>query len=367
MDVAAAASGCKARTKCREAGTEKCACSAARSAHCSTNTSRSGCSQSTCTAWEMHPGSPRERWTCSRLNRRISSKESWRAVTLPVTTIMLSSRSRFASSSWHASSWNGFAGAGKVYWLLLRPALQRGMSGVGQDIDTALGAVEPAVDVVQQNFRRVGNLRLEIAHPPRPLRQRRGAGQRLLTIGGHDRRPRAAAQRRIALAAPVLGDEARAFFWIAARACGGRRDQHFDVAAAGDREHPETEPAAEIAVARVALAALAARRHFRGQPDLVAGAGAVDRLQHQFEIEGELQFANHHDRRIVGAERHQVAAADLALDREAELFQEAFDGQIQCGFQAQLLRSRPCDSVPEFNPNYGRGFGQTALETAGQG
>jgi hypothetical protein len=62
--------------ECREAGTAKCACSAARSAQCSMNTSRSGFSQSICTAWEMHPGSPRERWTCARLNRRISSEES---------------------------------------------------------------------------------------------------------------------------------------------------------------------------------------------------------------------------------------------------------------------------------------------------
>ena len=64
-----------------------------------------------------------------------------------------------------------------------------------------------------------------------------------------------------------------------------------------------------------------------------AGAGAIDRLQDQFQVEGKLQFADHHDRRIVAAERHQVAAADLALDREAELFEEAFDGQIKRGFQ----------------------------------
>ncbi|MBN8906043.1 MAG: hypothetical protein J0H99_05340 [Rhodospirillales bacterium] len=36
----------------------------------------------------MQPGSRRERWTCSRLKRRTSSKHSCRAVTLPVTTIM---------------------------------------------------------------------------------------------------------------------------------------------------------------------------------------------------------------------------------------------------------------------------------------
>src|ERR1700682_1645985 len=45
----------------------------------------------------------------------------------------------------------------------------------------------------------------------------------------------------------------------------------------GDREHAEAEPAAEIAIARVALTPLAAYGHFGGEPDLVAGAGAVDR------------------------------------------------------------------------------------------
>ena len=78
----AEASDCSARTKSREAGTAKWADSAARSAHCSMNTSRSGFSQSTCTACEMQPGSPRERCTCSRLSLRTSPKESSRAVTL---------------------------------------------------------------------------------------------------------------------------------------------------------------------------------------------------------------------------------------------------------------------------------------------
>ena len=113
----------------------------------------------------------------------------------------------------------------------------------------------------------------------------------------------------------------------------------------GDREHAKAEPAAEIAIARVALASLAARGHSGGKPDLVAGAGAIDRLQHQFKIEGKLQFADHHDRRIVAAQRHKVAAADLALDREAEVFEEAFDGQIKRGFQGGS-GGRLRDSVP---------------------
>src|SRR3954453_24063392 len=40
---------------------------------------------------------------------------------------------------------------------LLRPPLQRAMSGIGQHINAALGAVEPAINIVQQNFARVRN------------------------------------------------------------------------------------------------------------------------------------------------------------------------------------------------------------------
>src|SRR5215470_16398951 len=88
MVVAAAAKDCSERTNSREAGTTKCAASAARSTHCSINTSLSEFSQSTCTACEMQPDSVRERCTCSRLSRRTSSKVSCRAVTLPVTMII---------------------------------------------------------------------------------------------------------------------------------------------------------------------------------------------------------------------------------------------------------------------------------------
>src|SRR6185437_12777997 len=114
---------------------------------------------------------------------------------------------------------------------------------------------------------------------------------------------------------------------------GRRFDQHFHVAAGGDAEHAEAEPAAEIAIAGIALAALAVDGHLCGEPDLVRRAGAIDGLQHEFEIERQFQLTDHHDRRIAAAERNEVAAADLALDGEAELFEEAFDGKIKRGFQ----------------------------------
>src|SRR5438309_7311459 len=125
------------------------------------NTSRNGFSQSTCTACEMHPTSARERCTCSRLSLRTSSNESCRAVTLTVTTII--SCPRFLISDL-ISSWRSVGRIGQ-FTQLLRPALQRGASGVGEQVDSALGPIEPAIDIVQQDFRCVGNFRLEVAHP----------------------------------------------------------------------------------------------------------------------------------------------------------------------------------------------------------
>jgi hypothetical protein len=138
----------------------------------------------------------------------------------------------------------------------------------------------------------------------------------------------------------MLGDQPRPFFRIAARGCRRRLDDHLDIARVGNGEHAETKPAAEIAITRVALAALAACRQFGREPDLVGCTGAIDRLQDQFQVEGKLQLTDHHDRRIVAAQRHQIAAPDLALDREAELFEEVFDGQIKRGFQEFSLRRR---------------------------
>ena len=47
------------------------------------------------------------------------------------------------------------SGSGKVD-RLLRPALQCGASGIGQYVHAPLGAIEPAIDIVQQDLARVG-------------------------------------------------------------------------------------------------------------------------------------------------------------------------------------------------------------------
>ena len=60
---------------------------------------------------------------------------------------------------------------------MLRPASERGTSGVSQDVDATLGAIKPAIDIMQQNLGRIGDFRPEIADTSWPLRQRGRAGR----------------------------------------------------------------------------------------------------------------------------------------------------------------------------------------------
>src|SRR6187551_1237851 len=66
-------------------------------------------------------------------------------------------------------SWSRVAGGAEVQ-RLLRPAFQRGMSGIGQRIDAALGAIEPAINIVQQDLPGVGNFGSQILDASRPAR-----------------------------------------------------------------------------------------------------------------------------------------------------------------------------------------------------
>jgi hypothetical protein len=57
--------------------------------------------------------------------------------------------------------------------LSLGPSLQRRAAGVRQAVDAALRAIEPAIDVMQQNLGGVGDGGLEIARALRGASDRR--------------------------------------------------------------------------------------------------------------------------------------------------------------------------------------------------
>ena len=108
-----------------------------------------------------------------------------------------------------------------------------------------------------------------------------------------------------------------------------------DLALVGDAEQPKAKPPAQVTKTRVAFAPLAARREASREPDLVASRRAVDALQQQLQIEGELQLADDDDRSVVRAKRDEVAMADFPISGKTEAFEEALDGKIERGFQGR--------------------------------
>ena len=210
------------------------------------------------------------------------------------------------------------------------------MPRVGQLVDTSAGASEPAIDVAQQNGSGIGRQGPQIARALGSIREARGAGKRPLPIRGHDRRARAATDHWIALTPAVFLHQPRPAPLIFARhrRCGA--DDHRHLAALRNAEHAESQASAEIAETRIAFAPPAARRDWGGQPDLVAGRGAIDRLQDEFEVEAELHLADDDQGHPVTAERDEVAAPDFAFDGEAEIFEKPFDGQVERRFQGEV-------------------------------
>jgi hypothetical protein len=70
-------------------------------------------------------------------------------------------------------------------------------------------------------------------------------------------------------------------------------------------------------------------RNSSGEPNFVTCDGAIHSLQDELEIEGQLKFTDHDDRRIVAPQRQQIAASDFTFDNETEAFQEGLDRPIE--------------------------------------
>ena len=147
---------------------------------------------------------------------------------------------------------------------------------------------------------------------------------------------RAAAGGGIAPAPQMLLDDPGAALGIAPWAPGDRVDQDFDLAGRQYAEQAETKEPAQFAHPRIVLTASAAPRGADGEPDLIARGRAIDGLQDQIEGESELQLADDDRGGLMAVQRHQIAAAHLALDLEAQVFEEALDRQIEARFQGAL-------------------------------
>jgi len=222
----------------------------------------------------------------------------------------------------------------------LWPPHKCGSTGLGQGVDSPLDGDEPLIDVAAQDVRSVRDVSPKITRTPRALRQRRGASEGALAIRRHDRLTRPSAFNRVASSAAMLFDETRSTAGILAWHRRRWTHQHINLAIRPHSKQPETEPSAKVAKPRVVFTPFPARRKASGEPNFVAGGSAIYPLQNELEVEGELELANHKDRRIITPQRQQIAAPDLTFDNEAEPLEEHLDRSIE-----QRLQNRSPGSV----------------------
>ena len=104
-------------------------------------------------------------------------------------------------------------------------------------------------------------------------------------------------------------------------------------------EEAKAQQATELANPRIALPS--SRGAANRKPDLVARGGPIDALQYEFQVEAEFEFGDHNKAWRAIFEGDNIAAANLALYLEAELLKKAFNGEVKCGFQADLPRYPP--------------------------
>src|ERR1700722_10085212 len=196
-------------------------------------------------------------------------------------------------------------------------------------MDPSLDGDEPAIDVSMKDIVSVWDRRFEVPRTSWSLCQRGGAGQSALAICCHDRHSGSSAFGGIPSPAAVLLDETGSATGVFARHRCSRTHQNLNLAIGQYPEQAETEPSTKVAKPGVPLTPPPARREACGQPNFVASGRPVDTLQDELEIEGQREFADHDDREIVALQRDQIAASNLALDDEAEPFEEDLDRSIK--------------------------------------
>ena len=174
----------------------------------------------------------------------------------------------------------------------LRPPLQGGFAPAVQPIHTALGTLEPTIDVAEQNAASLRCNRSKITRSAWARLQQCSAHKSLLPIGGHDRLSRRTARRWIAGAPSMLAEQSRAAALVRPWPIRSGRRQHLDpVTCYVDSHKPEADQSTETAHAGIPVASASGCRH--GQPNLICTAHALYGLQQQIEAEAAFHL---HDR-----------------------------------------------------------------------
>jgi hypothetical protein len=138
---------------------------------------------------------------------------------------------------------------------------------------------------------------------------------------------RPSAFNRIAPSAAMLFDETGSAASILTRHCRSRTHQQVNLAMRSHSEQAETEPSAKVPKPRIVFTPFLARRKASGRPNFVACRSAIDSLQNEFEVKGQLELGNHDNRLIIALQHQQIAAPDFTFDKEAEPFEEALTGR----------------------------------------
>src|SRR5277367_1000266 len=133
----------------------------------------------------------------------------------------------------------------------------------------------------------------------------------------------------------MLLDDARTPFGVAPRLPWRWLRHHIDPALAGDREKAKAEESTELFHAGVILPAASPFGGANGEPDLIAGGRAINGLKDQFQCEALLHLADHDEFGQAVGKGHEIAAANLALDLQAEPLQMELDGRIKVSFQSK--------------------------------
>jgi hypothetical protein len=129
---------------------------------------------------------------------------------------------------------------------LIGPCHEGDATGRGQPIKSPFDPLEPTIDIALKNFGGVRSKNPKVPRTTRRAGKRVGHGERLLTIGGHLRRPSRTAHDGIPLAATMLLDDVRTPFGVTPRLPWRWLRQHVDPAL-GEGRSPRIDRASSRA------------------------------------------------------------------------------------------------------------------------
>lgn len=120
----------------------------------------------------------------------------------------------------------------------------------------------------------------------------------------------------------MLGHDFGAPLIVSPWAPGAWFDEYFNRTRGQYRQQSETKQPAELTHPGIAFPSAPLAGGANRQPNFIAGSRSVNGLQHKFQIECNLQFADDDGGRGTFMQSNEIAAAYFALHLEAKAFEE---------------------------------------------